>query len=103
MARHPSAELAEIINVAIAESESGLLTATSHDLPSLYVAGREMDALLEEIPSVIKALIKAQFGRDVDVYRAKSDPLTDDDEPLGRPWPWVTIPVEIAAKALAAR
>ena len=48
---------ARIVRVRLESDESGLLTATSPDMPGLVVSDADMESLFQEIPAVIKALI----------------------------------------------
>ena len=74
---------ARYIRVNIDQTPSGMLHATSGDLPGLLVVEEDMETLQREIPLVIVALFKAQ-GITMSVSRAVR---TDDD-----PWPWVALP-----------
>lgn len=46
---------------------TGLLAATSPDLPGFMVVGRSMDELIDEVPVVAADLIKKQTGENVEV------------------------------------
>ena len=85
---------AEIINVVVSRNRDGWFVARSEELPGLFVAHPEIDAVMADIPNVIQALYKADFDQDVEViagsFRA--------GEPAGLPW--VTIPAHIASGAL---
>ena len=52
-------ERARIIHIRIEAGEEGLLYATSPEMPGLLVAEKDMDALMTEVPRVIKALFEA--------------------------------------------
>lgn len=88
-------ELLEIIDVRIDEQDDGLLVAVSDDLPGLLVVDRDMEALLEEIPKVISALVEAKYGKKYQVRPARR-PIRD------RRQPWVAIPAHIAGQAMPA-
>jgi hypothetical protein len=90
---------ARLINVKIEEGQEGLLYATSADLIGLFVAAPDLPALLEEIPEVIKAMFAAQ-GREVNVHRVERPVAGTPDHDR---FPWVAVPVHIAAHALGAR
>ena len=87
-------KIARIIDVFIEEESSGMLFATSPDMPGLMVAEPDMDSLLEEIPKVIKALVKAEFDLDCTVIPARRRDRADTE-----PAPWVAVPMDILAHA----
>jgi hypothetical protein len=51
------------------DCEDGWHTFTSQQVPGLFLAGerQDLEELYEEIPQVIAALAKQDFGRDVEV------------------------------------
>ncbi|HEX3747675.1 MAG TPA: hypothetical protein VHW09_27255 [Bryobacteraceae bacterium] len=51
--------------------------ATSRSLAGLFVADPTMFGLLQEIPEVIKMLIKTKYGKDVEVAEARELDSTD--------------------------
>lgn len=90
------AERALIIRIRVEEGREGLLYATSPDLLGLMVAAEDRDALLDEVPKVIQALLQQEGGQ-VLVIEAHRPA---DSETLEPP-PWVAIPAHVAAKASA--
>ena len=83
------------IRVRIEENEGdGLFFATSPDMDSLFVAERDMPALIREVPEVIRALLKAELKHDFEIWRTRVP------EPEDRAW--VAIPTHLAAEALHA-
>lgn len=77
---------AEIINVVIGRNRDGWYVARCEELPGLFVAHPEVDSVVADIPDVIKALYKADFGQEVRVipgsYRSGHHAGL----------PWITIP-----------
>ena len=53
--------------------ECEVFALTSEELPGLYLAGKNLQALHEDVPSVIKALYKLDCGMDVEVRKADSE------------------------------
>jgi len=84
-------EPGKLIRITIANGDTGLLYATSRDLPNFFVAAPDRDSLMDEIPAVIRTLYELQ-GQKVLVYPV----LEGDTENM----PWVTIPAHMAAEAL---
>lgn len=66
----------DIVRLDYEEDESGLIYATSPDLPGLLVAEPDMDSLTREIPKVIQAMFKATYGMDVIAVPARDDGLS---------------------------
>ena len=57
-----------IVRVQIEESPSGLLVATSRDLPGMVVAHREFQRIVDDLPAVIKLIFKRRHGLDMEVH-----------------------------------
>jgi hypothetical protein len=85
-----------IIRVSIKARDDGWLTATSPDLPGLFLAHQELKVILAEAPSAIEILFKAQNNVDVTVIAAHY-PAQDEDNTM----PWVAFPTPLAGKELA--
>jgi len=90
------AEKFEFITIAVRRSESGLLTATSEALDGVYVAHREIAKIVEDLPRIIQRWFKIHRDIDVKVFTSSVEKL-DDSFTI----PTISIPVEIAATALA--
>lgn len=88
-------EKAGYIAVRIAQSSSGLFTATSNDLPGVFVAHRDIDKIADDMPAIIQRWFKHHRGLDVTVL---SGPLQKFDDSFGMLANCV--PAEIAAQAL---
>ncbi len=86
-----------IISIKIDEGRTGLLYATSPEMPGLLVAAEDRDSLLDEVPRVIKAMFQAK-GLEVAVLPSSRAPgATSLESP-----PWVAIPAHLAALANSA-
>ena len=86
----------EIISIAVRQSESGLLTATSDVLDGIYVVHRDISKIVEDLPRVIQRWFKIHRKIDVKVFTSSIEKL-DDSFTI----PTISVPVEIAAQALA--
>jgi len=84
-----------IISVRIEESQTGLFTATSEALPGVYVAHRDLQKILDDMPEVITRWFKNHRQQDVMVFRG---PVQRRDHSLAMGA--ITVPAEIAAIAL---
>ena len=85
-----------IIAVLIERSSSGLYTATSSDLDGVYVANRDLEKIIADIPAVITNWFKTRRKMDVKVLQG---PVEHIDGAMGMLAS--AVPVEIAARALA--
>jgi len=85
---------ADIITVRIDKESSGLFVATSKDMPGLLVAHPDREIVEQDIPNVIRVLIKRR--RNQDVLVAKVSP---DESQIDR---WVFVPAFIAAQTVGA-
>lgn len=59
------------VTTKLAQGEDGLFYITSDDVPGLFLAGKDMDALFRDVPKVIKVLFEKNFGLNVRVLRAE--------------------------------
>lgn len=76
------------VRVRIDEGDN-LLYATSPDMDGLYVAESDLKSLINEVPEVIKALLKAENDHDFEIWRTR---VSDPDERA-----WVAIPASLVA------
>jgi len=78
--------------------EGGYWVITSNDLPGLLLSGKDLHKLVVDIPNVIKALFKNNFGEDVRVLKTirpdeiKKKPLEEATEASSQ---WTTIPASV--------
>ena len=79
---------AKIITVDIARRDGGWLVGTSKEIPGLYIAHQDIREIIDDVPSVIQAMIKVETGQDVRLIQVDSD-----DESEG--YPWVMLPPEV--------
>ncbi len=91
--------LAGIVRVDIDEDDDDLLFATSLDLPGLFVAAADIEALRAEIPKVIRALYQAEHGHDVTVVRAATLAAPRRFASGGS---WVTLTKDVLPEAIMA-
>ena len=61
-------ETPEIIAVRIHQSTTGLYTATSDALEGVYVAHRDLQRIVQDLPNVIRQWFKSRRGEDVTVF-----------------------------------
>ena len=60
-----------LINVLIEpHKEENMFSVTSRDLPGLFLAGRDLSALVADLPAAIKLLFNLNYQMDVQVFRA---------------------------------
>jgi hypothetical protein len=86
----------DIIVVTVTRHEDGLFTAQSADLAGVYMAHREIEKILEDIPNVIRLWFRRHRHMEVEVFQG---PLQKTDDSIAIPA--LPIPAEIAARALA--
>ncbi len=88
---------AEIINVVVGRNRDGWYVARSEELPGLYLAHEEIEAIISDVPAAIAALYLADYGQEVKViagaYRSGASAAG---------MPWITIPAHMAKDALCA-
>lgn len=84
-----------IVVLDIRRETSGLFIATSSQLDGVYLAHRNLDAILDDVPQVVKLWFKSNKNADVEVF---CGPLTQYDGSAAVPM--IPIPAEIAASAL---
>lgn len=86
----------EIITVSVRQNASGLLIATSDALDGVYIAHREIGKIVEDMPRIVQRWFKVHKGVDVKVFVGSPEKLDGDFT-----FPFIPVPVEIAAQALA--
>jgi len=86
----------EIIEIEVRRSDSGLLTATSDVLDGIYVAHRDINKIVQDMPRIIQRWFKIHQNIDVKVFVSSVEKL-DDNFMI----PTISVPVEIAAQSLA--
>lgn len=84
-----------IISVRIEESRTGLFTATSDALPGVYVAHRDLQKIVDDLPEVITRWFKLHRKQDVTVFKG---PLLRRDHSFAVSA--IPVPAEIAAQAI---
>lgn len=85
-----------IIAIKVQRSATGLFTATSDDLEGVYIAHRELDKIVEDLPAVVERWFKTRRKEDVTVFKGPVTPWDGGEKILAIP-----VPAQIAAKALA--
>lgn len=82
-------EVVKIIRIRVDQHDNGLLCASSPDLPGMVIIHRDLKAIRDDIPNVIRLMLKRAGGRDVEILAAanseKKPKLISD---------WVAIPRE---------
>jgi len=84
-----------IITINVARSDTGLYTATSEELEGVFVAHRDLHAIVRDMPNIIQRWFKKRRNEDVTVFNG---PLVPADG--GVRIPAIPVPSQIAAKAL---
>lgn len=85
-----------IIVVTIARHDDGLYEATSPDLAGVCVVHRDVQKILEDIPNIIRLWFKRHRQMAIEVFQGPVQQI-DDSYTI----PAMTVPAEIAARALA--
>ncbi len=70
----PPTQLAIRITTA-AHQPTGILIATSRDLPGLFVAGRSQDAIDQQIPSAIREILEAKGDQVMSITKGRPPDL----------------------------
>jgi 2-keto-3-deoxy-galactonokinase len=92
----PMSNTHEIITIDVERSATGLFTATSADLDGVFVAHRDLQAIVRDIPNIVQRWFKKRRNQDVTVFNG---PITARDG--GVRIPTIPVPAEIAAKAVS--
>ena len=74
----------------------GWAVATSDDLPGLFIAHPDLEAVKSDIPDAIRILFKEQHGMDVRVVEGEYPRGIEEQRR-----PWVTLPSDFEPAALA--
>lgn len=85
-----------IITVAIRRSASGLYAATSESLEGLYVAHRDAQTIIDDLPTIVKHWFEKHKDIAVEVF---TGPVSTNDGDYVFPAIPVPIRPEIAAQA----
>lgn len=91
--------VADIVNIEICETQSGLLVATCKEIPGFTIMHRDVHAILADIPNVLRVLYKRLYQADIIAVPAKSPGAVCERPVAG---PWVTVPAHMASTELAA-
>ncbi len=79
-------QLSHLITVRFRKTAGGSVTATSEDLPGLFLTHLDRQQIIDDLPEAIQLLFKMNHNEDVVVYLLDSaaDPpeLKDDKLPL---------------------
>jgi hypothetical protein len=86
----------QIITVEVRRSGSGLYTATSDALDGVYMAHHDREAIVADLPAVVRRWFKNNHDADVEVFMRQPVPHDGD----GFSIPTIPVPVEIAARSL---
>lgn len=89
-------EYARTVDVTIEQMQSGLFIAHSQSLPGLHIASRDLAAVQEDVPNVIRALYEHQ-GVSVLVMPLDADESGDDF-----PKTWVAAPTKVELQGAGA-
>lgn len=87
----------EVIVFKVHRERDGLYTATSSQLEGVFVAHRNLDKIVEDIPNIIQLWFRRHRNVAVEVLWGRTSTVDDTTAYLVG-----TIPVEVAAKALAS-
>lgn len=92
-------EMAEIVRIQLEKDESGLIFATSGDLPGLFLAHRDLSAMKTDIPNVIRLLYQRRYNVSVEIVEANAQSEPDAPNLLGI---WIAIPPHVIAANLSS-
>ncbi len=92
-------ERINLVRVQIKHIQGGWFVATSDDFPNLLAANSQLGRMIDQLPSLIQALIKAEYDRDVRVEYAPS-PAQPQPVDLSN-FSFVAIPIEAPAQSNA--
>jgi len=82
------------IRVMLEQSSTGLYIATSPDLSGVCVTHRDLQAILDDFPSIVKLWFKSNRKLDVEVF---SGPIPTKKDVV---WQSIVVPAEVAAREL---
>ena len=87
----------EVIVFKVHREPDGLYTATSPQLAGVFVAHRNLEKIVDDMPNIIQLWFKRHKNIAVEVLRGRSSTIDDTTAYLVG-----TVPAEVAAKALAS-
>ena len=81
-----------LITVRFRQTDNGLVSATSEDLPGLVLTYRDREQIVQDLPEAIRTLYKVDYQEDVEVLALESpaDPPKLREAKLG----FAAIPTE---------
>jgi len=85
-----------IVVLEVIQDRDGLYTATSPQLTGVFVAHRDLDKILDDVPNIMRLWFKRHKGEDIEVFKGPTQ-HSDGNQRISM----VPVPVEIAAQALA--
>jgi hypothetical protein len=85
-----------IVVLKVIQDRDGLYTATSPQLAGVCVSHRDLDAILEDVPNIMRLWFKRNRGVDIEVFTGRMVQSDHTHTVLMN-----TVPAEIAAQALA--
>ena len=86
----------KVVVFEVRQDADGLYTATSPHLAGVFVAHRDLNKIVEDMPNIVQLWFKSHQNLDVEV--ATMPPRSYEG---GTSYPIVPVPAEIAAQALA--
>jgi hypothetical protein len=85
-----------IVVLKVVQDRDGLYTATSPQLSGVFVAHRDLDKILDDVPNIMRLWFKRNKGTDIEVFKGPVH-HSDGTQMISM----VPVPAEIAAQALA--
>ena len=85
----------EIVLIKLRRDRDGLYMATSPDLAGVCVVHRDRDAIIDDIPNIVKLWYRRNRGIEVEPFGGATRDIDG-----GSDIPFLTIPAEIAAQEL---
>ena len=86
----------EVILIKLRRDSDGLYTATSPDLAGVCVVHPSREAIIEDMPNIVRLWYRRHRGIEVEPFWGKARDMDGDSN-----FPIFTIPAEIAAQQLA--
>lgn len=88
--------MSQVAIFEIVQDHSGMYTASSSDFPGVCICHHDVDAIIDDIPNVMKLWFRRIKNMDIEVFHGAIQ-RTDHTSKL----PVIPVPAEIAAAALA--
>lgn len=85
-----------IVVLEVTQDRDGLYTATSPQLKGVFVAHRELDKIVDDVPNIVRLWFKRHKDMDIEIFKGPTH-HSDGTQMISM----VPVPAEIAAKALA--